>query len=242
MWFTSRLLLILGMLWLASGCALLDAFNANKEEVELDNSLENISVELKKESEALTQESPKAATNEEPDPALAVEYKNDEHRQQASAALDDFKRAVRDLKKGNLDLAYERFETIHTSYPQLVTPVINMSIILRKQKKYDDALAALLTAQTLAPEDPNLLNELGVVNRYLGQFADAKSNYQSAISIDVNFAKAHYNLGVLADLYLHDPELALTEFKIYQTLLAEPDKTVAGWIAELERRTKSNQP
>lgn len=66
-------------------------------------------------------------------------------------------------------------------------------------------------------------------------------SYESAIRIDENYAPAHYNLAVLADLYLHDPVLALKEFETYQTLLPEPDKKVNGWIIELQRRAARTQ-
>jgi hypothetical protein len=53
---------------------------------------------------------------------------------------------------------------------------------------------------------------------------------------DPNFAPAHRNLGVLSDLYLGDPERALTELERYKELTGE-EKPITGWIAELRQRT-----
>ena len=46
---------------------------------------------------------------------------------------------------------------------------------------------------------------------------------------------------VLLDLYLGDPERALTELERYKELTGE-DKPVTGWIAELRQRTGKPAP
>ena len=62
-----------------------------------------------------------------------------------------------------------------------------------------------------------------------------------AIAADANFAAAHRNLGVVLDLYLADPERALTELERYQELSGE-EKPVSVWIAELRQRTGKKKP
>ena len=69
-----------------------------------------------------------------------------------------------------------------------------------------------------------------------GHSADAADAYEHALAADANFAPAHRNLGVLLDLYLGDPERALTELERYKELTGE-EKPVSGWIAELRQRT-----
>jgi lipoprotein NlpI len=83
---------------------------------------------------------------------------------------------------------------------------------------------------------------MGVVNRERGDFKSAKQNYQQALKIDTHYAKAHLNLGILADLYLQDYALALDHFEQYQALQKTPDKRVKGWITDLERRVERNKP
>jgi ABC-type Fe3+-hydroxamate transport system substrate-binding protein len=51
---------------------------------------------------------------------------------------------------------------------------------------------------------------------------------------------AHYNLGVLNELYLQRLEPALQHFEIYQSLVGE-DKQVEKWISDLTRRVAANQ-
>ena len=117
-------------------------------------------------------------------------------------------------------------------------PKVNQAIILRKLKRYEEAKTVLQDALLLKTNSPYVLNELGVVYRYLGKFKQAKQAYETAIKRDEAYDKPYYNLGVLADLYLHDPLLALQSFQRFQDLQEEPNKKVAGWIKEIGRRVK----
>ena len=86
------------------------------------------------------------------------------------------------------------------------------------------------------PDNADALNELGIVLRQAGKFADARAAYEQAIAANGNHAAAHRNLGVLLDLYLNQPAAALPEFVRYKQLSGQ-DKPVSGWIAELRART-----
>ena len=155
---------------------------------------------------------------------------------QAEEAGPEFNRALIEMKKGNLDSALARFQKLAQQYPLLGGPIVNEAIILRKKGQLEQANKLLQDNLLAHTQNPYLLDELGITSRELGQFKKARASYESAIRVDPNYARAHYNLAVLADLYLHDPELALKEFKIYQSLLPTPDKQVAGWLLEIERR------
>jgi len=164
--------------------------------------------------------------------------KNPEHEAQAEAGRSEYNVALAEMKSGNLEGALSIFKTLSAQYPLLSGPVVNQGIILRKQGKLKEAKKVLQDALFNKYQNPYLLSELGAINRDLGNFKQAKQAYLSAIRIEEAYANAHYNLGVLADLYLHDPELALKEFKAYQALQEKPNKKVKGWIKELTRRVK----
>ncbi len=168
----------------------------------------------------------------------ALRAKNPEHEAQAKAARSEYHVALAEMKSGNLEGALSILRTLSTQYPLLSGPVVNQGIILRKQGKLKEAKKVLQDALFKKYQNPYLLSELGAINRDLGKFKQAKQAYLSAIRIEGAYANAHYNLGVLADLYLHDPELALKEFKAYQALQEKPNKKVKGWIKELARRVK----
>ena len=84
-------------------------------------------------------------------------------------------------------------------------------------------------------DDAAAWSELGVTQRMRGEFKDAAASYEQAIKADPQFAPAWRNLGVVSDLYLGDPQRALTALTRYQELTGE-EKPVSGWIAELRQR------
>jgi tetratricopeptide (TPR) repeat protein len=73
-----------------------------------------------------------------------------------------------------------------------------------------------------------------------GNFLEAEAAYLKAVTVSPEYALAHYNLGVLNELYLQRLEAALHHFEIYQSLVSE-DKQVAKWIKDLTRRIAANQ-
>ena len=139
------------------------------------------------------------------------------------------------LSDGSLSILVSR--PISATFLALtIVSLILPTIILRRKGELEAAHKLLQDGLMSHSRNPYFLNQLGVYSREMGQFKKAQASYESAIRIDANYAKAHYNLAVLADLYLHDAALALQEFQTYQTLLPEPDAKVAGWIKEIERR------
>lgn len=180
---------------------------------------------------------PAAPVIPKPKPMIA---QSPAHEAQAKAARSQYQIGLAEMKSGNLVGALEIFKTLSQQYPLLSGPVVNQGIVLRKQGRLEEAKKVLQDALFRKFQNPYLLNELGAVNRELGHFKQAKQSYLTAIRIESAYGNAHYNLGVLADLYLHDPSLALKEFEIYQSLQEKPSKKVKGWIKELKRRIKRN--
>lgn len=110
-----------------------------------------------------------------------------------------------------------------------------------KQGHKDAALAAYRTAFDLDPKDAVSANNLALLLREKGQFREAVTLLQKGIEHSPETAELHYNLAVIAELYLLDLELALAHYRRYRALTAETDQEaegqlVAGWIADLERR------
>ncbi len=104
-----------------------------------------------------------------------------------------------------------------------------------------EAEAAFKAALEVKPTDAVAGNELGIVERKLGKFAEAEAAYQRTIAAEPNYAPAHLNLGVLYDLYLAEPQKALDEFERYIEIAGE-NKQVAGWVIELRKRVGAPAP
>lgn len=115
-------------------------------------------------------------------------------------------------------------------------PLVNQGLIYLRQEKWGEALNVLDQALKINPQNPFAWNQRGVAFRAQGKFKDARAAYEKALAIDPQYAKAHFNLGVLADLYLQDLQLALLHYERYQSLQRKPDQAVGTWIADLRNR------
>jgi len=148
----------------------------------------------------------------------------------------DFERAVGFMRSGNNTEAELEFKQVALQFPQLSTPYVNLGILYRKSGRLEQSEDALKTAVERNGGSAVAWTELGATQRLRGEFPNAAASYEKAISDDPNFAPAYRNLGVVSDLYLGDPERALTAFERYKELTGE-EKPVSGWIAELRART-----
>jgi tetratricopeptide (TPR) repeat protein len=113
---------------------------------------------------------------------------------------------------------------------------VNLGILYRKSGHLDQSEEALKGAVERNGGSAVAWNELGATQRMRGEFPDAAASYEKAIAADSNYAPAYRNLGVVSDLYLGDPERALTALERYKELTGE-DRPVTSWIAELRQRT-----
>lgn len=146
-----------------------------------------------------------------------------------------FEHAVSLMQAGNTEQAEIELRDVMLLAPQEAAPVVDLSILYRKQGKLEEAEQMLRTASSQSA-NAMVLTELGVTQRLRGEFRDAQSSYEKAISVDPKYAPAYRDLGVVADVYLGDAPKALQAFEHYQELAGD-DKTVANWIAELRVRT-----
>lgn len=156
-------------------------------------------------------------------------------------ALADFDRAVGLMRSGKEAEAEVQFQRLALGYPSFAGPDINLGILYRKNGRLDESEQALKAATVRNGASASAWNELGVTLRLRGAFQEAAAAYERAIAADANFAPAHRNLGVVLDLYLGDPERALSELERYQELSGE-EKPVSVWIAELRQRTGKKKP
>jgi tetratricopeptide (TPR) repeat protein len=140
------------------------------------------------------------------------------------------------MRSGNATEAELEFKQMTLTYPRLATPFVNLGILYRKSGHLDQSEEALKGAVERNGASAVAWNELGATQRLRGEFPDAAASYEKAIAADSNFAPAYRNLGVVSDLYLGDPERALTALERYKELTGE-DRPVTSWIAELRQRT-----
>ncbi len=151
-----------------------------------------------------------------------------------------FEQATAVLAAGDLLEAEFRFEEFVLQYPDYPGAHVNLAIIHSANENDKAAEDSITDALLLDPEYAPALNQLGMLLRRQGKFEDAEAAYLRAVEKQPDYALAHYNLGVLNELYLHRLAPALSHFEQYQALIGE-DKQVEKWIVDLKRRLEASQ-
>jgi tetratricopeptide (TPR) repeat protein len=157
------------------------------------------------------------------------------------AAVAAFDGALAALAAGDAAAAESRFAALAQSHPDYAGPLVNLATLRAARGELEPATALLERAVAVCTSCAVPWNELGVLQRRQGHFAEAEKCYLRAIEADPGYAAAWFNLGVLYELYLQRPELALDRYAQFRVLRAEDPmgKDVDKWIADLERRTQA---
>jgi len=88
---------------------------------------------------------------------------------QAMAYLGDI-----ELRNGNADKALGLLQKATELNPKLRVALVDLGVILTEQKKYEEALAALLRAEKLDPGQPDVHYRLGRLYQAMGKAAEAQ--------------------------------------------------------------------
>jgi len=151
-----------------------------------------------------------------------------------------FEQATAVMASGDFLDAELRFKEFLLRYPSYPGAHVNLAIIHINNDNDAAAQAAIDAALSLNPSHPAALNQQGMLFRKNGKFIEAEAAYMKAVTASPDYALAHYNLGVLNELYLQRLDTALQHFEQYQSLVGE-DKQVEKWIADLRRRVTASQ-
>jgi Flp pilus assembly protein TadD len=104
------------------------------------------------------------------------------------------------------------------------------------EQDWNRAIEAYRAVLELDPHDAVAVNNLALLLREKGRFREAATLLQEGIDYSPQTPELHYNLAVIAELYLLDLELALAHYRRFRELTEQEGPLVAGWIADLERR------
>jgi tetratricopeptide (TPR) repeat protein len=151
-----------------------------------------------------------------------------------------FEQATAIMASGDFLDAELRFKEFLLRYPNYPGAYVNLAIIHSNNGDDIAAQSAIDAALALDAAHPAALNQQGMLLRKNGKFIEAEAAYLKAVTASPDYALAHYNLGVLNELYLQRLESALQHFEQYQSLVGS-DEQVEKWIADLTRRVAANQ-
>lgn len=152
-----------------------------------------------------------------------------------SEIREEFERAVALLKKEEFDEAIMLLRAVTGKVKRFTGPYINLAIAYSKIGELEKAEETLKKALKLNKSHPATNNELALVYRKTGRFAEARKIYEEVLNQYPAFLPARKNLGVLCDLYLRDLNCALQQYESY--LEIQPgDEKIKIWVADVKSR------
>ena len=151
-----------------------------------------------------------------------------------------YEQAIAVMAAGDFIDAELRLKEFLLQYPDFPGAYVNLAIVHASNGDDLAAEAAVNAALAIDPDHPAALNQRGMLLRRNGKFFEAEAAYLKAVTSTPDYALAHYNLGVLNELYLQRLEVALQHFEHYYELVGD-DKQVERWIVDLTRRVAANQ-
>jgi tetratricopeptide (TPR) repeat protein len=154
-------------------------------------------------------------------------------------AVAAYQQALAALDGGDAAGGEAQLQALSQRHPDYSGPLVNLAIIRAARNETAEAMVLLEQALAVCTRCAAPWNELGLLQRGQGRFTDAEQSYLQAVAADPGYANAWFNLGVLYELYLQRPELALANYERYRELQsADPGGAdVDKWIADLSRRT-----
>ncbi len=147
----------------------------------------------------------------------------------------DYERALMFLEQGQSAQGIALLDSVVAEAPNVTGPRIDLGVAQHQEGDLEAAEQHLLQALELNPDHPVVHNELGIVYRKTGRFAEARRSYEAALAVYPGYHHARRNLGVLCDLYLADLECALESYEAYMTTVPS-DEQAAMWIVDLRNR------
>ena len=134
--------------------------------------------------------------------------------------------------------AVAEMATFSAAHPELAGPLLNLGLARAREGDEVAARTLLERASTVCQHCGAVWNELGVLDRQQGRFAEAERAYRRAIELEPAYAAAYYNLAVLYELYIPRPDLALENYERYLQIGGADDKQrdVEKWVVDLRRR------
>ena len=153
----------------------------------------------------------------------------------SDSVRQDYEQALILLEQGQTEQGVAILESVIERAPDVSGPRIDLGIANHGAEDLVSAEQHLLQALELNPDHPVVHNELGIIYRKTGRFAEARRSYEAALAVFPGYHHARRNLGVLCDLYLADLECALANYEAYMTTVAGDDQA-AMWIADLRMR------
>lgn len=104
---------------------------------------------------------------------------------------------VTQFRQGKLTAAQLALEKATAANPNDAFSLTTLGAVMIEQNRIEDSIGYLERASAVVPDDPVTLNYLGVAASQLGQFGKAEQSLRRAITVNPEYAEAHFNLAVI---------------------------------------------
>ena len=138
---------------------------------------------------------------------------------------------VAQFRQGKLTAAQLALEKAIAADPEDAFSLTTLGAVMIEQNLIEDSIGYLERASAVAPDDPITLNYLGVASSQLGQLGKAEQSLRRAITVNPDYAEAHFNLAVIYAT-AKPPSIALAK-RHYEKALelgAGPDTRLAAML------------
>ncbi len=138
---------------------------------------------------------------------------------------------VAQFRQGKLTAAQYALEKAIKADPTDAFSLTTLGAVMIEQSRIEDAIGYLERANETKADDPITLNYLGVASSQLGQFGKAEQSLRRAITVNPDYAEAHFNLAVIYAT-AKPPSIALAK-RHYEKALelgSSPDQRLAAML------------
>ncbi|RYY77084.1 MAG: tetratricopeptide repeat protein [Gammaproteobacteria bacterium] len=149
-----------------------------------------------------------------------------------------YQEALEAIRSDNAEKAIQPLVKITRSHSEHIGAWINLANAYLKISKISEAESASAHAKEINPKVAEVYNLQGLIAVQKGEYSNAEKNYVQALQLKENYPSAHYNLGLLYDMYYQDLDRAIIHYDRYLELSDGADKKTIGWVAELKQKIK----
>ena len=100
------------------------------------------------------------------------------------------------MQNGQLKIAEEDFRSVIALDPRSGAAHVNLGVAYMREKRWDDALVELRTAQSLSPHEPGIPLNIGLAHYRKNDFAAAIEPFSASLQLAPQSLQARYLLGL----------------------------------------------
>lgn len=152
----------------------------------------------------------------------------------------EYQMALKLLDNGNYAEASKTLKPIAGMASSPAEVKANFALSLYKQDKFEEASQVIAIAIKQQDTVADYHNLAGLIAMDSGSYVDAESAFKQALTLNNDYALAHYNIALLYDLYYQEIPEAYKHYLKYLNLVNYEDKETVQWVEQL-RYSVENQ-